>query len=73
MLCVFFLRRKTAQVRVVQGKAASAVSGGTIASLMGAIFDETPEELKLSADPYALNPPEAHRWDGPLGSHPTML
>ncbi|KAK9914994.1 hypothetical protein WJX75_003449 [Coccomyxa subellipsoidea] len=53
--------KKTAQVRVVQGKAAGAVSGGTIASLMGAIFDETPEELKLSADPYALNPPEAHR------------
>lgn len=67
MLCVLFLRRKTAQVRVVQGKAAGAVSGGTIASLMGAIFDETPEELKLSADPYALNPPEAHRWDAPLG------
>ena len=65
MLCVLFLRRKTAQVRVVQGKAAGAVSGGTIASLMGAIFDETPEELKLSADPYALNPPEAHRWDLP--------
>ena len=57
-----FLRRKTASVRVLQGKAAGAVSGGTIASLMGAIFEETPEELKLSADPYALNPPEAHRW-----------
>ncbi len=55
------LRRKTAKVRVLQGKAAGAVSGGTIASLMGAIFEETPEELKLSADPYALNPPEAHR------------
>ncbi|EIE26941.1 saccharopine dehydrogenase [Coccomyxa subellipsoidea C-169] len=53
--------RKTAKVRVLQGKAAGAVSGGTLASLMGAIFEETPEELKLSADPYALNPPEAHR------------
>ena len=43
------------------GKSAGAVSGGTIASLMGAMFDETPEELRLSADPYALNPPNAHR------------
>ena len=43
------------------GKAAGGCSGGTIASLMGAMFDETPEELRLSADPYALNPPHAHR------------
>ena len=53
--------RKTAQVRMLMGKSAGAVSGGTIASLMGAMFDETPEELRLSADPYALNPPNAHR------------
>ena len=52
--------RKTAQVRMLMGKSAGAVSGGTIASLMGAMFDETPEELRLSADPYALNPPNAH-------------
>ncbi len=53
--------RKTAQVRLLQGKAAGAVSGGTIASLMGALFEETPEEIKFAADPYCLNPPEAHR------------
>ena len=46
---------------MVVGKTAGGFSGGTIASLMGAMFDETPEELKLSADPYALNPPDAHR------------
>ena len=46
---------------MLMGKSAGAVSGGTIASLMGAMFDETPEELRLSADPYALNPPNAHR------------
>ena len=53
--------RKTKKVRLLMGKSAGAVSGGTIASLMGAMFDETPEELRLSADPYALNPPNAHR------------
>ena len=47
---------------MLMGKSAGAVSGGTIASLMGAMFDETPEELRLSADPYALNPPNAHRY-----------
>ena len=53
--------RKTAQIRMLMGKSAGGFSGGTIASLMGAMFDETPEELRLSADPYALNPPHAHR------------
>ena len=48
-------------MRLLQGKAAGAVSGGTIPSLMGALFEETPEEIKFSADPYCLNPPEAHR------------
>ena len=53
--------RKTAKVRMLMGKSAGGFSGGTIASLMGAMFDETPEELRLAADPYALNPPNDHR------------
>lgn len=48
-------------MRMLVGKSAGGFSGGTIASLMGAMFDETPDELRLSADPYALNPPKAHR------------
>ena len=54
--------RRTAKVRMLVGKSAGGFSGGTIASLMGAMFDETSEELKLAADPYALNPPNAHRY-----------
>ena len=53
--------RKTAEVHMLQGKAAGGFSGGTIASLFGALFDETPEEVKLSQDPYAMNPAGAHR------------
>ncbi|CAL5221659.1 g3887 [Coccomyxa viridis] len=58
-------KRRTAKVRMLVGKSAGGFSGGTIASLMGAMFDETSEELKLAADPYALNPPNAH--SGPDG------
>lgn len=54
--------RKTAKVHMIHGKAAGGASGGTIASLMGAVFDEKPENLKLAADPYSMNPPGAHRW-----------
>ncbi len=52
-------------MRMLVGKSAGGFSGGTIASLMGAMFDETSEELKLAADPYALNPPNAHRYREP--------
>lgn len=54
---------------MLQGKAAGGASGGTIASLMGAIFDEKPENLKLAANPYCMNPPGAHRW-GMSRMHP---
>lgn len=63
------MNRKTAAVHVLQGKAAGAASGGTIASLFGAMFDESKDEIRLAADPYCLNPPGSHRW--PL--HPVSL
>ncbi len=49
---------------MIQGKAAGGFSGGTIASLMGAVFDETPEEIATSNDPYCMNPPGSHRCVG---------
>lgn len=60
--------RTTAAVHVLQGKASGGFSGGTIASLMGAVFDESPEELRLSNDPYCMNPPGSHRWGLLAGS-----
>lgn len=64
--------RRTAKVRMLVGKSAGGFSGGTIASLMGAMFDETSEELKLAADPYALNPPNAHRYLRTLSERPPL-
>ena len=39
--------------------AAGGVSGGTVASLFGALFDESSAERKQSADPYCLDPPDS--------------
>ena len=38
-----------------------ALSGGTVASLMGAVFDESGEERKAVSDPYGLNPPNSSK------------
>ena len=38
---------------------AGGVSGGTVASLFGALFDESSAERKQSADPYCLDPPDS--------------
>lgn len=43
------------------GDAKGGVSGGTIVSLVGAAFDETPEHRRAAADPYGLLPPGAPR------------
>ena len=38
-----------------------AISGGTIASLFGAVFDESGAGRKAVTDPYGLNPPDSSR------------
>ena len=43
------------------GDAKGGVSGGTIVSLVGAAFDETPEHRRAAMDPYGLLPPGAPR------------
>lgn len=38
-----------------------AVSGGTVASLFGSVFDESGPERKALSDPYGLDPPSSSR------------
>lgn len=43
-----------------------SISGGTIASLFGALFDEQGEDKQAFADPYGLDPPGSQKGpDGP--------
>ena len=38
-----------------------AISGGTVASLLGSVFEEPKEERKALQDPYGLDPPTSSR------------
>ena len=38
-----------------------AISGGTVASLFGAVFDESGPDSKAVTDPYGLDPPNSDR------------
>ncbi len=53
--------RPTKEVTLMVGPAKGGVSGGTIASLVAAAFDETAEHRARAADPYGLLPPGAAR------------
>ena len=39
-----------------------ALSGGTVASLFHAIFEENSEDKKAMQDPYGLDPPSSSRY-----------
>lgn len=36
-----------------------AASGGTVATIMSLLEEMTPESMKISQDPYSLDPPES--------------
>lgn len=38
-----------------------ALSGGTVASLLGSVFDENKEDKKALQDPYGLDPTSSSR------------
>ncbi|KAK9829269.1 hypothetical protein WJX72_004892 [[Myrmecia] bisecta] len=53
--------KKCASVTTLVGPAKGTFSGGTLASLFGAFFEEPAEDRKAVADPYCLDPPNSRR------------
>ena len=56
-----FSCRECDSVEFLMDLAGGAISGGTVASLFGAVFDESGPDSKAVADPYGLNPPNSDR------------
>jgi short subunit dehydrogenase-like uncharacterized protein len=56
--------RECGKVEVHVKITGGAVSGGTVASLFGSVFDESGPERKALSDPYGLDPPSSSRSAG---------
>ena len=54
-------RRDTKQVESLFNNMKGPLSGGTIASLFGALLDNHGEDSKAVTDPYGLDPPDSRR------------
>ena len=53
--------RECDRVEFLMDMAGGAISGGTVASLFGAVFDESGPDSKAVSDPYGLDPPNSDR------------